>query len=278
METQLDRRHFVCGSAASLFVTSPLFASSSDEKSSTQPVAKPRHVICALGEWKSFQAIEPLVQKFGNGFAFDKEYSETEADDRMERAFQASVDRVRPSMKSSDWEGVENHTAVFYVLSPLIERERSLIVAKQALDMIETLFRAGATAIKTEAAGLAHGKARWLELIGQSRLQESKRSMPAVIEATVRRPISTRDTLYSCGAHLLGVRDVEVVGASRELEAVDAIDRLITLQLELGYTAALPKQLTMPTGALSVTPSSSTHYKKDSLRHTPFGYLRVVNR
>lgn len=242
-------------------------------------VIKARHVICVLGDWRSLAPVSSVVTAFGQGFTFDDEESKTAPDKRMVRAFEVSADRVDASMTKADLQAIAAHKAVAYVISPPVDREKSVLVARQTLELIGKLFAAGATAIKNESPGLAHGKARWLTLAERAKGGASDDATQALIESTVRRPISGDDLLYSCGAHLLGVRDIETVDVKNEREAVKLMDRLIATQLKAGQAAPAPRSI--DTGAekpLAVTTSNSEHYEDDSFMHNPFGYLRVTAR
>lgn len=244
-----------------------------------KPVIKTRHVICVLGDWRSLAAVSSVVTAFGQGFTFDDDESKTAPDKRMVRAFEVSADRADPSMTDGDLKAIAGHKAVAYVISPPVDREKSVIVARQTLELIGKLFAAGATAIKNESPGLAHGKARWLTLIQRAKAGATDDATQALIEATVRRPIGSDDLLYSCGAHLLGVRDVETVGVKNERDAVKIMDRLIAMQLKASFAAAPPTRVESDNGkTLAVATSDSEHYEDDSFMHNPFGYLRVKAR
>jgi hypothetical protein len=272
------RRQFLSYSGAAMFLQ-PFNLFAQDAKKG-KPVIKARHVICVLGDWRNFDTVKSLVESFGQGFTFDSEYSKTSADKRMTRAFDVSADRVDPSMTEADLKAIAGHKSVVYVLSAPIDREKSLIVARQTLELIGKLFAAGATAIKNESPGLAHGKARWLALVERAKTgagaSASDDATQALIEATVRRPISAENLLYSCGAHLFGLRDIETVGVKNERDAVKLMDRLIAMQLKAGYAAATPTSIESDSKKpLPVTPSSNAHYDDDSFHYNPFGYLRV---
>jgi hypothetical protein len=271
------RRQFLSYSGAAMLLQ-PFNLFAQDAKKG-KPVIKARHVICVLGDWRNFDAIKSLVESFGQGFSFDTEYSKTSPDKRMTRSFDASADRVDPSMTESDLKAIAGHKSVAYVISPPVDREKSLVVAKQTLELIAKLFAAGATAIKNESPGLAHGKARWLALIERAKTGAGDSATQALIEATVRRPIGAENLLYSCGAHLLGVRDIETVGVKNERDAVKLMDRLITQQLKTDHAAPAPTSIDSENAKpLKVTTSNSDHYEDDTFFYNPFGYLRINAR
>ena len=148
------------------------------------------------------------------------------------------------------------------VISPPVDRAKSIIVAQQVLELIGKLFAAGATAIKDESPGLAQGKARWLTLIQRAKAGATDDATQALIEATVRRPIGSDDLLYSCGAHLLGVRDIEAVGMKNEHDAVKLMDRLIAMQLKAGFAPPPSNRIESDNGkTVAVATSVSEHYE-----------------
>jgi hypothetical protein len=53
------------------------------------------------------------------------------------------------------------------VLSPPIRKERAADISGRALLLTAALLQAGGVAAKGEGAGIAHGRARWLELAGK---------------------------------------------------------------------------------------------------------------
>lgn len=158
--------------------------------------------------------MEKIVADLGNGFSFDGEYSSTSPDSRIEAAFVASQDLVSRTFSEDDWKRMRRHNAVAYVLSPPIERGKALAVSSSALELTARLIKGGATAVKSESAGIAHGLSHWMRLAERTALRE----------AWVRQPIQDEKILYSCGMHLLGLRDVECVGAFQDTEAVRWID------------------------------------------------------
>src|SRR5262245_43120974 len=68
----------------------------------------PRHVICVLGNWRDLDEVDAVVRQEGApGFELDREFSQLAPDDRMMASFDASYDRVSPSMTEED---VEQHS------------------------------------------------------------------------------------------------------------------------------------------------------------------------
>jgi hypothetical protein len=63
----------------------------------------PRHVLCVLGKWRDLDEVEATVRRVGgSGFELDREFSRLAPDARMPNSFQASYDRVTPSVTEED--------------------------------------------------------------------------------------------------------------------------------------------------------------------------------
>jgi len=188
-----------------------------------------RHVVCFLGDWKDFDGVEATIaQVGGDGFRLDDEYSALARDPRMPRAFEASRDRVVPSFEESDEQAVAKHRAVAYVLSPPMEPGRAQQISARMLAVIAALLDAGATAVKGESSGIAHGKKRWLSMAKRASSTDALERAAALTDAWVRRPLDDDDrgVLYSCGMHLLGEPDIEMPRLIEPMEAVRWIDAL----------------------------------------------------
>lgn len=173
----------------------------------------PRNVLCVLGAWKSLAPVARLVRESGSGFELDDEHSQLEPDRRMMSAFDAAADRVRPSLLREDRAAILNHRAVIYLLSPRLPVGEAQQLSAQALALVQALFDAGATAIKSESSGIAHGAARWRQLarrVSAAASGDRLERASALYAAWVRRPIRDGALLYSCGMHLLGEHDLEL--------------------------------------------------------------------
>ncbi len=227
---------------------------------------KPRHVLCFLGPWKSLSVVEDVVGEFGQGFSVDRDYSAAEPDPRMEKAFAASADRVNPTFAAEDRARVKRHAAVAYVLSPPIEKAQALAVSTAALSLVARLIaKAGAAAVKSESAGIAHGLGHW------RRLAEER----ALRQAWVRRPIQDGDTLYSCGMHLLGLPDIECAGGFGEMEAVRWIDALADSAIGGAQAPAQRFSVDGKAPAKRLQPVPCERYAEDDFFFNPYGYLRL---
>ncbi len=227
---------------------------------------KPRHVICFLGEWKSLDAVEKTVKAFGQGFSVDREYSQVAADARMGKAFAVSRDRVTNTFTEQDHARIKRHNTVAYVLSPPMERSEAMAVSAAALEITARLIQAGATAVKSESAGVAHGLDHWVQLARHGALRQ----------AWVRRPIADDDgTQYSCGMHLLGQPDIECAPGRPDLEAVRWMDALADKTLAgqpPGKTFSIDGRA--PAKKLQTLPC--TRYEEDDFFFNPYGYVRIA--
>lgn len=197
----------------------------------------PRNVICVLGQWSSFDIIGTILrQPEFAGFELDRTYSQLSPDSRMTAAFEASYERVAPSMTAGDWEAIETHTAVAYVLSPRLPLDRAADLSGLTLMLTAALLETGGVAAKGEASGIAHGSSRWLQLSEDFKQAVEQRDIytagASLYRAWVRRPLlDQRDGVYySCGMHLLGQPDVEI---ERSLPVPNALDWMDLLCLYL---------------------------------------------
>lgn len=204
----------------------------------------PRPVLCVLGVGLDFGVVEKVAAEVGGtaGFALDEEYSEQGHDPEMTRAFEASLARV--SFTDADWEAVEEHDGVAYVLSrpmraftmpPELMRPMLLGVSREALALTAALLQSGATAVKNESNGITHGRERWLSLADEAAAATTDDELASVLyRASVKRPISTGELLYSCGMHLLGAPDVELVATpTTNGEVEDCVTLMDTLAMYL---------------------------------------------
>ena len=128
---------------------------------------KPRHVLCFLGKDEGLlhppEAVARTIADFN--FEIDRTYSQAKPDPHMERSFGVCWDRVFPKAWSeADELAVLDHKAVLYVLSPPMEQQKTVAYSAAALRIVEEMIEAGATAVKGESAGVAHGLARWRQL------------------------------------------------------------------------------------------------------------------
>jgi len=171
-----------------------------------------------------------MIDSVSLEFTLDLDYSQLEPDTRMKAAFKASLDRNNPTIMGDEWRAIDSHSAVAYILSPPIKKAESESISAMALLLVAELLNSGGVAAKSESAGLAHGRERWLELALQYRKAikdgDAHAASAALYRAWVQRAIHDEDTssLYSVGMHLLGHRDVEVDDDLKVTDAVKWID------------------------------------------------------
>jgi hypothetical protein len=231
--------------------------------------------------------VEAIVRRIGGtGFVLDREFSQLEPDRRMVRSFEASYDRVTPSMMDSDWDAIRAHSAVAYVLSPPIREGQAPDISGRALLLTAALLQGGGVAAKGESAGIAHGRARWLNLAAdytQAAARKDLHTLGATLYwAWVRRPLLDEDSgvFHSCGMHLLGERDVEIESSLDVDEAVEWIDLL-----GLYLVADRPKRKIKngegfrlrdggPRRVLQLEPCQ--RYEEDAFLFNPYGYIRLA--
>lgn len=242
----------------------------------------PRHVICALGGWKSFDPVARVVRAAGGGdFTFDHKHSRLASDPRMMGAFEASADRVKPSLQRQDREAILKHGAVAYVMSPPLPAPEAQALSARMLAVVQALLDAGAVAVKGESSGIAHGAARWRALAGRAAAarNDAVERAGALFAAWVRRPIREGGLFYSCGMHLLGERDLELPPGPDLADDLGWID-LLALYLLADKPA---RGLTdgegfrqRPQGERRILRlHDCTRYPEDDFSYNPYGYWRL---
>lgn len=244
----------------------------------------PRHVLCVLGNWKNLDPVETLIaQVAGEGYHLDREYSLLTPDARMPAAFEASYDRVRPTMSDSDWQAVAHHSAVAYILSPPMPKEQAVAISGKMLILIEALFNDGAIAVKAESAGIAHGRERWQRLAKEYRAAVDQGDEHAACSKLfftwVRRPLEDEDLYHTCGMHLLGERDIEIETSLELSTALKWIDLLgLYLAADRPTRPILDGagfRLENPGPRRLMRLHDCERYASDDFFFNPYGYIRL---
>jgi hypothetical protein len=247
---------------------------------------KPRHVLCALGNWTDFEPIIQLLSQRFDDFELDEDFSTLSADARMPRAFEISAEVGSSTLTKSDQRAVASHSAVVYVLSPSMERGDAARVSGRALELVAALFELGALAIKSESAGLAHGRKRWLGLAESYRkaraAEDDHGSGAALYFAWVQRPIHDEDdgVVYSVGMHLLGEPDTEVDAKVDMANACEWID-LMGLYLAADRPTRPVKdgegfRLSEGGARRVIRKRPCRRYEDDDFFFNPYGYHRLI--
>lgn len=164
----------------------------------------PKIVLCVLGDAELASRCGPVLEAEG------VEHEWYPRDERMMSAFQASASQCDPSLMESDLAGIAGHSQVLYVLSKNFTAQDGPSVGRAFLRLGRRLLEAGAVAMKCESSGVAHGRARWLELAGAV---DSTDPWPALLRSYVQLPLQSNDDRYTCGMHLIGQPDLVASGA-----------------------------------------------------------------
>jgi hypothetical protein len=244
-------------------------------KSSVQP----RHVLCFLGGEHGLaqlsDAASIAIDRFATGFSIDHTYSQDAADERMRRSFEVCWDRVEPNAWSkSDEEAVANHKSVLYVLSPSMKPDTAVTISAGALLLVDSLIKAGTIAAKGESAGVAHGLARWRELVLQG-ASALKSDDDVALSRTCRlafakRPLASEDYLESVGFHLVGLPEVYVPKShGSEREAVALMDAVADEITQRGLEPTLKER--------GASLSFASTYAEDDFKFNPFGIVRLAS-
>ncbi len=249
----------------------------------------PRHVVCLLGNWKTLDEMEAMITSLAPpGFELDHEFSGPGEDDRMVTAFEHAADRVAPSFFQEDIEAVKAHSSVAYILSPKIPKAAAMQMSGMTLQMVATMLEGGALAAKSESAGIAHGFRRWIHLFTEYKSgymqADPVRYANALYDTWVRRPLSDGHWWYSCGMHLLGLPDIEIIPRNDPREAIQCMD-FVGTRLLAGESIdnLLVDKIIMPEKDLppeKIEPKKLSHkeckrYDEEDFFFNPYGYIRV---
>ena len=176
-------------------------------------------ILCAPGYWKSLKEFEETL----GAFEIDIE----EADDRMEKAFEASACCITRTLGKEEVSRITTHASVAYALSNEFLLEDCPADAYTFLKVARELIRLGALGIKCESSGISHSLERWTELADKvdSSFSEFKATddeelkdkylfefWESLFDAYIKYPICAEDldSHYTCGMHLLGWPEVKV--------------------------------------------------------------------
>lgn len=250
-------------------------------------------MLCVLGSGLDFDMVAKVATEAGGpGFTLDEEYSEHDHDPRMTHAFEAS--QARASFTDTDWDAVEDHDSVAYLLSramraftmpPELARTFLFDMSRQALAVTAALLGAGATAVKNESSGITHGRDRWLSLADEAANASTDEELAgALYSAWVKRPISNGELLYSCGMHLLGAPDVELeADPTTNAEVEECLMLMDALAIYLLTDERAPEMADGEGFRLSEdSPRWLLHHHpcdrhdEDDLFFNPYGYWRLT--
>lgn len=240
---------------------------------------KPRHVLCFLGKDDSLlhppKAVAQTIAGFG--FEIDRTYSQLQPDPHMERSFSVCWDRVFPNAWSAaDEAAVANHTSVLYVLSPPMQQAKAVAYSAAALRIVDEMIEAGATAVKGESAGVAHGLTRWKQLASACKAAAQTKqglALTAAMGRTCRlafakRPLDGAAYNESVGFHLVGLPEVHVAKArGNDRDAVKLMDEIADAMAERGIDATLRER--------KLKLSRNSDYAEDDFKFNPYGIVRI---
>jgi hypothetical protein len=242
----------------------PMAASPASGGSTRNPSSvKPRHVICFLGGQGDLSRLSDAasfgIGQFATGFSVDKTYSQDQPDSRMVPSFDVCWDRVEPgAWTKADEDAVMPDTAD--------------AISTAALLLVGELIKAGATAIKGESAGVAHGVKRWRQLVHQCgdalKADDGLARSRACRLAFAKRPLESAKYFESVGFHLVGLPEVYVKKTpGTELEKAHLIDAVADEMKQRGVQAVVADR--------KATLSFESSYLQDDFKFDPYGIVYI---
>lgn len=241
-----------------------------------------RNILCVLSSWTSYAPLARVMRDLPD-YELDDLASQFEPDPRMMSAFESAADRVKPSLLREDRAAVKAHRAVTYLISPRLPAETAQEQSLQTLLLIPRLFEAGATAIKSDSSGIAHGAAHWKSLAKRAATAHARgdklERAAALYAAWVRRPIRDKQILYSCGMHLLGERDIELGPGEHKSDDLGWMDLLALYLLAEKPGRGLSDGegfRQRPNGERrTLRLAACDRYQPDDFAYNPFGYWQL---
>ena len=242
----------------------------------------PRHVLCFLGKWDSFDALHEIVSRYP-GFTLEENYSQLTADPRMPSAFAVCFAAIPPTDTPRDHEAVGSHSAVAYVLSPPLQRGCEEDVSGQALELTGACLGEVAIAAKSESAGVAHGREHWMKLAAEHSKAKSEDVSFAVGSALFHAWVkcciqdSGEKMLYTCGMHLLGYPDIEVAASPAQAHAWQSLCGLhmVADKPDPAMSDGDGFRLSAEGERRIVRHVPFERYEEDDFFFNPFGYFRL---
>ncbi|SOD75341.1 hypothetical protein SAMN06272781_3145 [Streptomyces sp. 1222.2] len=248
----------------------------------------PIHVLCAVGVGLDPEILTRAVEEAGAG-EFTVEEVQHEPDPRMREAFDAALGARRATQDDEfgdgDWAAVDAHDSVAFVLSPPMSQFSAFEVSRRALAVTAALLTNGATAVKNDSSGVACGRERWLALADRAAAAENIDELAiALCEAWVVPAMLDGDAFYTCGMHLLGEADVELV-PGRAVEPELLPEWLTTMDVARYYLLTEQPSHGIRDGeGFRITPDArrwimhrvECELEEDDTFHNPYGRWRLT--
>ena len=235
----------------------------------------PRLVLCVLAADNQFSVlkreISVAIPTLASGFEIDADFSSAAHDERMLRAFDVCWDRLPPSTHdASDEQAVAQHGGVIYVVSPHMQPGTHIEVCLRALALIEKMFALGASAVKSETAGNAHGKAHWLALAHSALAAHKEGDHLAVMRncrlALTHRPLVSDGWIGSVGYHLVGLPEIAIdEDLGDQIPLTHAMDAIADYLAQHGIEATV--------AATEGEHEFSSSYEDDDFKFNPYGQI-----
>lgn len=207
----------------------------------------------------------------------------------MREAFDAALGARRATQDDEfgdgDWAAVDAHDSVAFVLSPPMSQFSAFEVSRRALAVTAALLTNGATAVKNDSSGVACGRERWLALADRAAAAENIDELAiALCEAWVVPAMLDGDAFYTCGMHLLGEADVELV-PGRAVEPELLPEWLTTMDVARYYLLTEQPSHGIRDGeGFRITPDArrwimhrvECELEEDDTFHNPYGRWRLT--
>lgn len=237
---------------------------------------RPKLVLCLVGP-KAFEKKARALM-----LACEVEHEFRGPDARMREAFEHSRWGASPDLLASELDAIEKHACVLYLVGPNYPSPAALETVVPLFALAAELVALGATGLKCESSGLAHGLHNWRLLLDAiADASDPHARWGALFDALVQHPLVDAADAYTCGMHLLGKPDLIAAEDALPLQELVRLFRSFGVyQLAECAPGAFASGHTFGTSAdapkIRATWEPCRGYDEDDLFFNPYGRWRLA--
>lgn len=237
---------------------------------------RPKLVLCLVGP-KAFETKARALMQ-----TREIEHEFRGADARMREAFEFSRLGASPDLTASELDLIARHKCVLYLVGPNYPSPAALETVVPLFGLAAELLDLGATGLKCESSGLAHGTHNWRALFAAiADASDPRARWGALFDALVQFPLGDKTDTFTCGMHLLGKPDLIAAEGVLPLQELVRLFRTFGVyQLAECVPGAFASGHTFSTSASAprfrATWEPCRGYDEDDLFFNPYGRWRLV--
>lgn len=237
---------------------------------------RPKLVLCLVGPKAFEKKARALMQ------TREVEHEFRGADARMREAFKFSRWGASPDLPASELDLIAGHKCVLYLVGPNYPSPAVLETVVPLCGLAAELLDLGATGLKCESSGLAHGTHNWRALFAAiADASDPHARWGALFDALVQHPLGDKTDTYTCGMHLLGKPDLIAAEGVMPLQELVRLFRTFGVyQLAKCAPGAFASGHTFGTSAgapkFRATWEPCRGYDEDDFFFNPYGRWRLA--